>query len=318
MNPKPLSLVIASLRRAVTLGSLFLSVSIASGTGLCQIAVEHPTQAALSNEIESLLRTEYTQDDDSVAVARVQKILTDDGFPTKEMVGTAAVQDFMVLLVNDQPFTFMKQASPSVKRAVDTGQISSNDGLYFRVSMNQKEVESRLGKPTNPELQKQIEAMTESDQAPRKKEAFDPKTMDEIDKQNRSAILSILDRYGVPTFAMVGSEAANDFVVLIQHQPPDFLERALPKLKQNVDTGQAEAKSYAMMFDRTQTYRGKPEMYGVNLICQANGIVSPGPLVDPEHVDERRAAIGLMPLKTYLHLAAIVTPPDFCKKASGS
>ena len=78
MNPKPLSLVIASLRRAVTLGSLFLSVSIASGTGLCQIAVEHPTQAALSNEIESLLRTEYTQDDDSVAVARVQKILTDD------------------------------------------------------------------------------------------------------------------------------------------------------------------------------------------------------------------------------------------------
>jgi hypothetical protein len=62
-----------------------------------------------------------------------------------------------------------------VKTAADAGQISSDNYLYFRESMHQKEVESRLGKPTNPELQKQIEAMTESDQAPRKKEAFDPK-----------------------------------------------------------------------------------------------------------------------------------------------
>jgi hypothetical protein len=175
MNPKSLSLVILSFRRAVTIGSLFLSIPIASTTTLCQTVVEPPAQAALSNEIESLLRTEYTQDDDSVAVARVQKILTDYGFPTKEMVSTAAVEDFMVLLVNDQPFTFIKQAFPLVKTAADAGQISSDNYLYFRESMHQKEVESRLGKPTNPELRKQIEAMTKSDQAPRKKEAFDPK-----------------------------------------------------------------------------------------------------------------------------------------------
>jgi hypothetical protein len=73
-----------------------------------------------------------------------------------------------------------------------------------------------------------------------------------------------------------------------------------------------------MMYDRAQAYQGKSEMYGVNLICQADGTLAPGPLTDPKRVDERRATIGLMPLKTYLRLAAIVTPPDFCKRASGS
>ena len=124
--------------------------------------------------------------------------------------------------------------------------------------------------------------------------------MQQIDEEDRPAIRSILDRYGMPTFAMVGSDAESDFVDMIQHQPADFRQQALPKLKQNVDDGQASAKNYAMMYDRAQTDQGKPEMYGMNLICQPDGTLSPGRIIDPAQVEQKRAAIGLIPLKTYI------------------
>jgi hypothetical protein len=55
---------------------------------------------------------------------------------------------------------------------------------------------------------------------------------------------------------------------MIQHQSPEFRRKVLPKLKANVDAGQADPGSYAMVFDRSQTDTGKKQMYGENLTCR--------------------------------------------------
>lgn len=72
-----------------------------------------------------------------------------------------------------------------------------------------------------------------------------------------------------------------------------------------------------MMYDRAQTDNAKREMYGTTMICQLEGTLSPGELVDPVHDEDRRAALGLIPLTTYLRMAAVLAP-DFCKVTSCS
>jgi hypothetical protein len=76
-------------------------------------------------------------------------------------------------------------------------------------------------------------------------------------------------KFGVPTYRMVGPEAASEFVTMIQHQSPDFRMKVLPKLKTNVEAGQADPGSYATVFDRSQTDAGKKQMYGENLTCDS-------------------------------------------------
>ncbi len=73
---------------------------------------------------------------------------------------------------------------------------------------------------------------------------------------------SIFARYGVPTYRLVGAQADSDFVMLIQHQSPEFRLKVLPKLKANVDAGQADPRSYAMMLDRTKTEAGEKQLDG--------------------------------------------------------
>jgi hypothetical protein len=315
MNSDSLTLFMFNLRRSAILSALLLSALMVPTIALCQSPIEDATNPVLRAEIESLIKTEYEADNDSSAVARVQKLFTKYGIPSRTMVGTYAVQDFVILLVKDQPLAFMKKAFPAVKAAVDAGRLSSDSELFFRARMHQRAVVESLGKPTNPELRKEIEALHKKDQAVRQPGKPEIKKMQQTDEEDRPAVRSILDRYGMPTFAMVGSDAERDFVDMIQHQPADFRRQALPKLKQNVEDGQASAKNYAMMYDRAQTDQGKSEMYGVNLICQPDGKLAPGPIVDPEQVEQRRAAIGLIPLKTYIRLGNVFAGPEFCKAA---
>jgi hypothetical protein len=316
MNLRFLPLLMFSLRRSAVLGALLLSVS---PIALCQSPVEHAANTVLSTEIESLIRTEYEADNDSSAVDRVQKLFTQYGIPDKELVGTYGLEDFVILLVKDQPLAFMKKAFPAIKSAVNAGRLSSDSELFFRARINQKAAVESLGKPTNPALRKEIEGLIKKDQAVRQpNKPPEIKKMQQADEEDRPAIRAILDRYGMPTYAMVGSDADSDFVIMIQHQPAEFRQQALPKLKQNVDDGQASAKNYAMMYDRAQTDQGKPEMYGVNLICQPDGKLSTGRIVDPDQAEQRRAAIGLIPLKTYIRLGNTFAGPEFCKAASRS
>src|SRR5262249_13063665 len=75
-------------------------------------------------------------------------------------------------------------------------------------------------------------------------------------------LMAMFDKYGVPTYAMVGTEAASQFVTMIQHQSSAFRRKVLPKLKANVDAGQGDQGAFAMVYDRSRRDAGKKQRYG--------------------------------------------------------
>ena len=113
----------------------------------------------------------------------------------------------------------------------------------------------------------------------------------------------------------MGTEAARDFVVLVQHQPPDLMRQVLPKLEAQLRDGNADPADFAMMFDRMQMYDRKPQRYGSNFECAPDKRHVPTPIEQPATLDERRAAIGRMPMRLYTRLLLAMYPKDFCTKA---
>jgi len=63
------------------------------------------------------------------------------------------------------------------------------------------------------------------------------------------------------------------------------------------------------VFDRSQTDAGKKEIYGQNLICDTqHPDLREGPIEDEGHVNEQRAAIGMMRLALYVQLVVALSP----------
>jgi hypothetical protein len=150
--------------------------------------------------------------------------------------------------------------------------------------------------------------------AVRERMGFDLKKMEEVDRRTAGPLKAIFDRYGVPTYDMVGVQAAKDFVVMVQHQPPEFRLAVLPKLKANVDAGQGELGTYAMVYDRTQRDQGKNQLYGQQLECASGKTLDVAPIDDAKNVNLRRAELGLMRLELYARLVRL-NSPDLCGSA---
>jgi hypothetical protein len=91
--------------------------------------------------------------------------------------------------------------------------------------------------------------------------------MKEVDERTAHPLKAMFDRYGMPTYDMVGVQAAKGFVVMVQHQPAEFRQAVVPKLEANVDAGQADPAYYAMVDDRTQRDQDKNQLNGEQLEC---------------------------------------------------
>ena len=133
----------------------------------------------------------------------------------------------------------------------------------------------------------------------------------EADRRTAGPLKTIFDRHGVPTYDMVGVQAAKDFVVMVQHQSPEFRRAVLPKLKANVDLGQAEPGTYATVYDRTQRDQGKNQLYGEQLECASGKALEEAPIDDEANVNIRRAELGLMRVELYARLVRLHSP-DMC------
>jgi hypothetical protein len=108
---------------------------------------------------------------------------------------------------------------------------------------------------------------------------------------------------------MVGTEAASSFVTMVQHQPAEFRRKVLPKLKANVDRGQADAGNYAMVYDRSSRDAGRKQLYGENLECSVeNPTLHEAPIEDEPHVNMRRARMGLMRIELYARMVLALSP----------
>ncbi len=279
-----------------------------------------PVDPVLSAKIESLFQTVLTTDDDSkeaLAVSQAKDIYTERGLASISEVGDLPAYEFVVLLASQkQPMEFRAQVLSKMRDAAVRGEIPSDAATFYEARLRLDKImeETKTHPPRNPALRDEIERMYMVDQAVRQQKGFDPQKMAETDRQNSAPLQAILNKYGVPTFSMVGPQAAGEFITMMQHQSAGFRQQVLPKLKGNVAAGQADPQSYALVYDRSQSDLGKKQLYGENLVCKAGERLHEAPIEDESHVNERRAELGLIRMELYARLVE-ENMPQFCPPA---
>lgn len=152
--------------------------------------------------------------------------------------------------------------------------------------------------PTHPVLRTELLQMKERDQAVRKastQEEF--RKWGEIDAANRKRLKEIVDQHGWPSFAMVGEDGGRAAWLLAQHadQEPDFQRKVLGLMAGLVKQGQASAKDYAYLYDRTHY----PQRFGTQGRCVSAEEWQPFEIEDIDNVDARRREAGMPSLSDY-------------------
>lgn len=104
----------------------------------------------------------------------------------------------------------------------------------------------------------------------------------------------LLARHGWPTVSMVSEDGAYAAwgMVRAARDEPAFQAAMLAAMEPLLAQREASPTLYAELYDQLHT----PQRYGTRGRCVDTEIWQPDELEDPEHVEARRAALGLQPL----------------------
>ena len=145
----------------------------------------------------------------------------------------------------------------------------------------------KLSGPDGKRVSKQFEAVV--------------KKQDAIDKRNMKRLEEIVRQYGWPTRSMFGAEASGAAFLIVQHADLDYQKKYFPIIKEAASRNEARPGDAAMLEDRILMNEGKKQIYGTQLRTDdVTKELKLWPIENEEEVDERRAAVGLMPLAEYL------------------
>jgi hypothetical protein len=240
------------------------------------------------------------------------------GVPTAQQVGNIAAEDYVLLSVQDQPLAFVEKVAVAVS-TLPLYSIPMNARVFLNAQLRQKRVEARVHEPVPlPAVRDRIHTLIIEDQRVRTEHPSDGRRWSVVDQKTGVALREILAQHGVPAASEVGVEASRNFVVLVQHQPPELLQQVLPQLENRMREGEANPSDYAMMFDRARVQQKQPQRYGENFECGSDGRLEPSPVEAPETLDARRASVGLLPMRLYKTQIERMYPADFCKKVAQS
>ena len=119
-----------------------------------------------------------------------------------------------------------------------------------------------------------------------------------IDEANTTWLAELTERVGWPGRTMVGEDGAHAAWLLAQHADPGHQPKFLKLLRAAVAAGEASAREQAYLEDRVRVHAGQPQLYGTQFMYDQDEL-KPQPIEDPEHLDQRRAAVGLGPFAEY-------------------
>ncbi|MPR32024.1 DUF6624 domain-containing protein [Salmonirosea aquatica] len=119
------------------------------------------------------------------------------------------------------------------------------------------------------------------------------------DSINLIKIKKILDERGWLGDSVIGNQGNQTLFLVIQHADQKTREQYLPMMREAVRIGNAEASALALLEDRVALGQGKRQIYGSQIGYDNSGAYVL-PLDDPDHVDERRQAVGLGKLQEYV------------------
>lgn len=145
----------------------------------------------------------------------------------------------------------------------------------------------------NQPLADALLSLAEADQAMRMKVInAEAEWDDSVDQLSQARLKKIVADMGWPTISMVGAEASHAAWLLVQHAPDlQFMEYCL-KLMEALPEREVSRANIAYLQDRVLMMNGKPQIYGTQFLDVGKGMQA-YPIEDREHVDERRARVGL-------------------------
>lgn len=154
----------------------------------------------------------------------------------------------------------------------------------------------------NRELFEELEHMADADTRLRSQllktgelfEGYHPR-MEAMRRRNAARLKQIVTEHGWPGRSLVGEEGATYAWLILQHSigDPDFQRLGLELLQDAVARGEAPATHAAYLEDLIRMYEGRPQRWGTQFDWDSDGRLSPIPVEDAEHVNERRRSIGL-------------------------
>jgi len=151
----------------------------------------------------------------------------------------------------------------------------------------------------NEELRAELLRRVAADQEAR--HAVDAEAIRAADGQNLLWLREVITGVGWPGKSLVGEDGAHAAWLLAQHadSDPAFQRRCLDLLTAAVERGEATIVQQAYLTDRVLLHEGEPQEYGTQAIAR-DGRFEARKLRDPDHVDQRRASVGLGSLAGYL------------------
>ncbi|MBI5538528.1 MAG: hypothetical protein HY951_00580 [Bacteroidia bacterium] len=120
------------------------------------------------------------------------------------------------------------------------------------------------------------------------------------DSINLTKVISILDKYGWLGDNLVGKKGNSALFLVIQHSDLKTQEKYKPMMENAVKNGQASAASFALLTDRIEMGKGKPQIYGSQVQGNRTNGYKLYPIFDEINVNIRRKEVGLQPLEEYL------------------
>ncbi len=125
------------------------------------------------------------------------------------------------------------------------------------------------------------------------------KQMEEVDARVTARLKDIVATKGWPTIALVGAQASQAAAVMLTHSAESKWQAALlPQLRKLVAEDRIFGSDIAGLTDRILVSQGKSQVFGTQF-KERNGRMVMLPVIDPKHLERRRAQYLLPPMPEY-------------------
>jgi len=123
----------------------------------------------------------------------------------------------------------------------------------------------------------------------------------QLDKENQSIVVSIIEKCGFPLKEEVGEEGMLAVFLVFQHSRIKLMEDYFPLLQQSASKGDIRVQDIALMEDRILIGNGMAQKYGSQVFFnEQTGKFQLSPTLELEYLNQRRTAVGLGPIEDYL------------------
>ncbi len=132
---------------------------------------------------------------------------------------------------------------------------------------------------------------------------FISRNLQRTDSLNYFLLKDIFNEQGYLGTKEIGDEGTHNYWLLVQHQDkhPNFQIQVLEKMKLVAESGNMNNFDYVYLIDRVNVNTGQLQVYGTQMTLNADSSsYVPKPVIDPDHLNERRKQAGLSTIEEYI------------------